>query len=101
VADDKTYSHAQGPPDPALFPGQRQPDTFVPSLHRPCTDEFYRSRAARRLKHEKSGKTSSFLAMQAPRTHVAVYKMLRRKKCSIFQVSIQKKKDVGSILIII
>ena len=35
--------------------------------------------------------------MQAPRTHVAMYKMLRRKKCSIFQVSIQKKKDVDSI----
>lgn len=64
MADDKTYSHAQGPPDSALFPGQLQPDTFVPILHRPCTDEFYRTCAARRLKHEKSGKTSSFIAIK-------------------------------------
>jgi hypothetical protein len=55
MAEYKLYSHAQSPPDPALFPGQLQPDTFAFTLHHFFTKEFYRSCSARRFTNDAAG----------------------------------------------
>lgn len=59
MANDKTYSHAQGLPDPALFPGQLRPDTFVFTPHHLRTDKFYRFCSARRFINDAAGAPAS------------------------------------------